>query len=110
MKGQGYGGRESGVMFDPSQIVALFGSSEGEKDLREGGMENVGGELLQVLVEGVGEEEVKDGSRQQGEGGAKGQAKRSREIVWAHSEVLELGEGDVMEELDQESARDILLV
>ena len=38
-------------------------------------MENVGGELLQVVVEGVGEEEVKDGSRQQGEGGAKGQAK-----------------------------------
>ena len=40
----------------------------------------------------------------------KGQAERSREIVWAHSEVLELGEGDVMEELDQELARDVLLV
>ena len=40
----------------------------------------------------------------------KGQAKRSREIVWACSEMLELGEGDMMKELDQELARDVLLV
>ena len=40
----------------------------------------------------------------------KGQAKRSREIVWARSEMLELGKGNVMEELDQELARDVLLV
>ena len=40
----------------------------------------------------------------------KGQAKQSREIVWARSEVLELGEGDMVEKLDQELARDVLLV
>ena len=33
MKGQGYGGRGSGVMSDLSQIVVLFSSSEGEEDL-----------------------------------------------------------------------------
>ena len=58
-----------------SQVVVLFGSGEGEENLREGGVEDVHGELLQVAVEGVGDEEVKDWSRQQGEGGAKGQAK-----------------------------------
>ena len=93
-----------------SQVVALFGSGEGEKDLGEGGVEDVCGELFQVVVEEVGEEEVKDWSRQQGEGGVKGQAKRSREIIWACSEMLELGEGNVMKELDQELARDVLLV
>ena len=40
----------------------------------------------------------------------KGQAKQSREIVWACSEVLELGKGDMMEELDQELTGDVLLV
>ena len=59
---------------DLSQVVALFGSGEGEKDLSEGRVEYVCGELLQVAVEGVGEEEVKDWSRQQGKGGVKGQA------------------------------------
>ena len=98
------------MVFDLSQIVMLFSSGKGEEDLREGRMEDVHGEFLQVVVEGVGDKEAKDGSRQQGEGGAKGQAKRSREVVQACSEMLELGEGDVMEELDQELTRDVLLV
>ena len=95
---------------DLSQVVALFGLGEGEKDLGEGGVEDVRGKLFQVAVEGVGEEEVKDWSRQQREGGVKGQAKRSREIVWAHLEMLELGEGDMIKELDQELTGDVLLV
>ena len=47
---------------DLFQVVLLFSSGEGEEDLSEGGMENVGGELLQVVVEGVGDKEVKDWS------------------------------------------------
>ena len=87
VKGQGYGGRGCRMVSDLSQVFMLFGSGEGEKDLREGRVEGVCGELLQVTVEGVGEEEVKDWSRQQGEGGAKGQAKQIREIVWTCSEI-----------------------
>ena len=98
------------MMFNMSLVVALFSSGEGEADLNDGRVEDVHGELLQVAVEGVGDKEVKDGSRQQGEGGAKGQAKRNREIVRACSEVLELGEGDVVEDLDQELTGDVLLV
>ena len=109
-KGQGYGGRGRRMMSDLSQVVALFGSSKGEEDLREGWVEDVHGELFQVAVEGVGDKEVKDGSRQQGEGGAKGQAKQSREIVWTSLEVLELGECNVVEELNQELTGDVLLV
>ena len=92
------------------QVAALFSSGEGEEDFSEGGVEDVHGELFQVVVEGVGEEEIKDWSRQQGEGGAKGQAKQSREIVWACLEMLELGKGNVMEELDQELTGNVLLV
>ena len=110
VKGQGYGGRGCRTMSDLFLVVTLFSPGKGEEDLGEGRVEDICGELFQVAVEGVGDKEVKDWSRQQGEGGVKGQAKRSREIVWAHSEVLELGEGDVMEELDQELARDILLI
>ena len=73
-------------------------------------MEDARGELFQVAVEGVGEEEVKDWSRQQGEGGVKGQAKQSREVIWACLEMLELGKDNMMEELDQELTRDVLLV
>ena len=109
-KGQGYGGRECRMVSDLFQVVALFGLGEGEEDLGEGGVKDVHGKLLQVAVEGVGDEEVKDWSRQQGEGGAKGQAEQSREIVWACLEMLELGEGDMMEELDQKLTRDVLLV
>ena len=90
-----------------SQVVTLFGSGEEEEDLGEGWVEDVCGELFQVAVEGVGDKEVKDGSGQQGEGGVKGQAKQSREIVRACSEVLELGKG---KELDQELTEDVLLV
>ena len=60
------------MMPDLFQVVVLFSSGEREKDLGEGRVEDVHGELFQVVVEGVGEEEVKDWSRQQGEGGAKG--------------------------------------
>ena len=74
VKGQGYGSR-GWVMSNLFQVVTLFGSGEGEEDLDKGRMEDVGGELLQVLVEGVGDEEIQDWSRQQGEGGVKGQAK-----------------------------------
>ena len=45
------------------QVVALLGSGEGEEDLDKGRVEDIGGELLQVVVEGVGDEEVKDQSR-----------------------------------------------
>ena len=92
------------------QVVMLLGSGEREEDLGESGVEDVGGELLQVVVEGVGDEEIEDWSRQQGEGGVKGQATRSREIIWARLEMLELGEGDMMEGLDQELTGDVLLV
>ena len=40
----------------------------------------------------------------------KGQAKQSREIIRACLEVLELGKGDMTEELDQELTGDVLLV
>ena len=92
------------------QVVTLFSSGEREEDFGEGRVEDVHGELFQVVVEGVGEEEVKNWSGQQGESGAKGQAKQSREIVWACLEMLELGKSDVVEELDQELTRDVLLV
>ena len=62
-------------MSNLSQVVTLFGSGEGEEDFGKGGVEDVCGELFQVVVEGVGEEEVKNWSGQQGEGGVKGQAK-----------------------------------
>ena len=47
---------------DLSQVVTLFGLSEGEEDFGEGGVKDVHGELFQVVVEGVGEEEVKNWS------------------------------------------------
>ena len=61
VKGQGYGGR-GGEGSDLLQVATLFGSGEGEADFSEGGMEDVGGELLQVAVEGVGDKEVEDQS------------------------------------------------
>ena len=75
VKSQGYSGRGCRMMSDLSQVVALFSSSKGEEDLGEGWVEDVHGELFQVMVEGAGEKDVKDWSRQQGEGGVKGQAK-----------------------------------
>ena len=60
-KGQGYGGR-GGKGSDLFQVAVLFSLGEGEEDFCEGGMEDVGGELLQVAVEGVGDKEVEDRS------------------------------------------------
>ena len=54
--------------------------------------------------------QVKDWSGQEGEGGAKGQAKHSREIIQAHSEMLDLGEGNMVEKLDKELTGDVLLI
>ena len=56
MKGQGNGGGGvSGLLNNPSlpMIVLLFCSSEGEVDLVESQVEDVNGELLQVVVEEV---------------------------------------------------------
>ena len=41
------------------QVAVLLGLGEGEEDFSESRMEDVGGELLQVAVEGVGDKEVK---------------------------------------------------
>ena len=98
------------MVYNLFQVVTLLGLDEGEEDFSESRVEDINREFLQVVVEGVGDKEVEDQSRQQGEGGAKGQAKRSREIVWACLEMLELGKGDVVEELDQELTRDVLLI
>ena len=59
-------------------IVLLFGSGEGEVDLSEGGVKDFAWELLQVAVEGIGMEQFKDGSRQEGEGSAKRESKYVR--------------------------------
>ena len=59
-------------------VVLLFGSSEGEIDLAECGVEDIDRELLQVVVEGVGVQQFKDRSRQEGEGSAKWEAKDAR--------------------------------
>ena len=109
-KGQGYGSKGCGVVSNLFQVVMLLSLGKGEEDLNEGRVEDVGEELFQVAVEEVGDEEVQDWSRQQGEGGVKGQAKWSKEIVWTCLEMLELCEGDMMKELDQELIGDILLV
>ena len=58
MKGQGYGGWGCNRVSDLFQIFLLFDSSEGEEDFSEGRMEDTGRELLQVVVEGVGDKEV----------------------------------------------------
>ena len=49
-------------MSDLSQVLMLFSLGEGEEDLREGQVKDVGGKLLQVAVERVGNKEVKDWS------------------------------------------------
>ena len=59
MKGQGYGNR-GGKRSNLFQVAALLSSGEGEEDFDEGGVEDIGGELLQVAVEGVGDKEVED--------------------------------------------------
>ena len=62
VKGQGYGGRRCRVVPDLFQVVMLLGSGEEEEDFNEGRVEDICGELLQVAVEGVGDEEVEDQS------------------------------------------------
>ena len=59
-------------------VVLLFGLSEREVDLAECGIEDVNRKLLQVAVEGVGVQQFKDRSRQEGEGSAKWEAKDVR--------------------------------
>ena len=57
------------------QVEMLFSSGEGEEDLAEDWVEDVIWEFLQVVVEEVDVKQLKDQSRQEGEGGAKGHAK-----------------------------------
>ena len=59
-------------------IVLLLSSGEGEVDLSEGWVKDFTWELLQVAVEGMGVEQFKDRSRQEGEGGAKWESKYIR--------------------------------
>ena len=59
-------------------VVLLFGLSEREVDLAECRIEDVNRKLLQVAVEGVGVQQFKDRSRQEGEGSAKWEAKDVR--------------------------------
>ena len=58
----------------------------------------------------MGMKQIEDQSRQEKEGGAKGQAKCNREVIWACSEVLDLDKGNMMEKLDKELASDVLLI
>ena len=55
--------------------MLLLCSSEGLVDLSKGWVKDFARELLQEAVEGMGVEEFKDWSRQEGEGGAKWEAK-----------------------------------
>ena len=61
-----------------SAVVLLLGSREGEVDLLERWVEDLARELLQVALEGMGMEEFKDGSHEEGEGGTKRKAKAAR--------------------------------
>ena len=54
--------------------MLLFSSGERDVDLSESWIENLARELLQVAVEGVGVEEFKDRSHEEGEGGPKREA------------------------------------
>ena len=61
-----------------SLVVLLLGSKEGEIDLLEHWKQDFTRELLQVAVEGVGVEQFKDGSHEEGEGSVKWEAKVAR--------------------------------
>ena len=54
--------------------MLLFSSGERDVDLSESWIENLARELLQVAVEGVGVEEFKDRSHEEGEDGSKREA------------------------------------
>ena len=58
--------------------MLLFSSGEGEVDLSEGWVQDFAWELLQVVVEGIGMEQFKDRSRQEGEGSVKWESKYVR--------------------------------
>ena len=58
--------------------MSLLVSRESAVDLYECGVEDLAGELFQVTLEGMGVEELEDGSHQEGEGGAKREAKAAR--------------------------------
>ena len=57
--------------------MLLLSSGEGEVDLSEGWVKDFAWELLQVAVKGIGVEQFKDRSRQEGEDGAKRESKKS---------------------------------
>ena len=61
-----------------SAVVLLLGSREGEVDLLKHWIEDFARELLQVALKGMGMEEFKDGSHEEGEGGTKWEAKAAR--------------------------------
>ena len=71
-----------------------FLSREGVVDLYERGVEDLAGEFFQVTLEGMGVEELEDGSHEEGEGGTKREAKPARYVLRAGSEMLDLGEGN----------------
>ena len=56
-------------------VVLLLSSGKDEIDLSEHWVKDLTRELLQVVVEGVGVEEFKDQSHEEGEGRAKWKAK-----------------------------------
>ena len=58
--------------------MLLLSLGEGEVDLLEGWVKDLTWELLQVVVEGMGVEQFKNRSRQEGEGGAKQESKNVR--------------------------------
>ena len=57
-----------------SSVVLLLSSGERDVDLSECWVENLTRKLLQVVVEGVGVEQLKDRSHEEGEGGSKREA------------------------------------
>ena len=61
-----------------SMVVLLFSSREGEVDLLERWVEDLTRELLQVALEGMAMEQLKDRSHKEGEDGMKQEAKAAR--------------------------------
>ena len=61
-----------------SAVVLLLSSGEGEIDLSKGGVKDFARKLLQVVVEGIGVEQFKDWSHEEGEGSTKWEAKAAR--------------------------------
>ena len=57
-----------------SSVVLLLSSGECDVDLLERWVENLARELLQVVVEGMGVEQLEDRSHKEGEGSSKWEA------------------------------------